>query len=191
MRAPDGIQTVKGRVLKILKSLYGLKQAARDWYDCMARGLAKLGFQSIPADPCIFVNGKGLIIGTWVNDLAIAGRTLSDVEEFKTEFGNIFKIKDLGELKKILDIKIYRNRLKRTLFLSQSVYIEKMLSDLKMKEDSHRSIRLPINEYDALVPAFHDSLRVDLKVYQQFIGSITYAMTTTRPDIAFAINKLA
>jgi hypothetical protein len=64
MSAPDGIQTVKRRILKVLKSLYGLKQAARDWYDCMARGLIRLDFQFIPADPCIFVNGKELIIGT-------------------------------------------------------------------------------------------------------------------------------
>jgi hypothetical protein len=66
-----------------------------------------------------------------------------------------------------------------------------MLSDLKMKENSHRPVKFPINGYDAFIPASHDSPRIDSKVYQQFVGNITYTMITTRPDIAFAINKLA
>jgi hypothetical protein len=73
----------------------------------MARGLIRLDFQSISADLCIFVNGKGLIIGTWIDDLIITGRNLSDIKKFKTEFGKIFKIKNLEKLKKILSIKIY------------------------------------------------------------------------------------
>jgi Reverse transcriptase (RNA-dependent DNA polymerase) len=64
MIPPDGVRITKGRVLRILKSLYGLKQAARDWYNCLSEGLAKLGFKAIPADLYIFVNGKGMIIGT-------------------------------------------------------------------------------------------------------------------------------
>jgi hypothetical protein len=66
-----------------------------------------------------------------------------------------------------------------------------MLSDLKIKEDSHRPVKFPINEYDALIPVSHDSPRIDFKVYQQFIGNIIYTMIIIRPDIAFAINKLA
>jgi hypothetical protein len=66
-----------------------------------------------------------------------------------------------------------------------------MLSDLKMKENLHRPVKFPINGYNAFIPASHDSPQIDPKVYQQFIGNITYAMTTTRPDITFAINKLA
>ncbi len=94
-------------------------------------------------------------------------------------------------MKKILGIKIRRNRSERTLFLNQSAYIEKMLSDLKMEQDSHRPVKLPINGYDTLVPASYDNGRVDPRIYQQFIGSITYVITVIRPDIIFATNKLA
>lgn len=191
MSPPDGIRTAKGRVLKILKSLYGLKQAARDWYNCLSEGLLQLGFQPTPADPCIFTNGKGIIIGTWVDDLAIAGPNLPEIIEFKRAFGQIFKIKDLGEMKKILGIKITRNRRERTLFLSQEAYIDKIISDLKMEQDSHKAVTFPISGYEALVPATEMDERVNVKVYQQFIGSVTYAMTISRPDIAFTTNKLA
>jgi hypothetical protein len=60
-----------------------------------------------------------------------------------------------------------------------------------MKQDSHKPVKQPINGYDALIPAFKTDERADLKIYQQFIKSITYAITTIRPDIAFAVNKLA
>jgi len=132
-----------------------------------------------------------MIIGTWVDDLAIAGPNLSEIVEFKRAFGQIFKIKDLGEMKKILGIKITRNRRERTLFLSQEAYIDKMISDLKMEQDSHRAVTFPIGGYEALVPASEMDERVDVKVYQQYIGSVTYAMTALRPDTAFATNKLA
>jgi hypothetical protein len=94
-------------------------------------------------------------------------------------------------MKKILGIKITRNRRERTLFISQEAYIDKMISDLKIKQDSHRAVTFPIGRYKALMPASKMDERVDVKIYQQFIGSITYSMTTLRPDIAFATNKLA
>jgi hypothetical protein len=76
----------------------------------MTRGLIRLDFQFISIDPYIFVNGKGLIIGTWIDDLAITDYNLSDIKKFKTEFDKIFKIKNLKKLKKILNIKIRWNR---------------------------------------------------------------------------------
>jgi len=107
-----------------------------------------------------------MIIGTWVDDLAIVGPNLSEIVEFKRAFGQIFKIKNLGEMKKILDIKITRNRRERTLFLSQETYIDKMISDLKMEQDSHRAVTFPIGGYEALVSASEMDERVDVKVYQ-------------------------
>jgi hypothetical protein len=94
-------------------------------------------------------------------------------------------------MKKILNIKITRNRPNRIIFLNQSSYISKIVSNLKMKQDSHRSVKQLINEYDALIPTSETDERADLKIYQQFIKSIIYAIITIRPDIAFAVNKLA
>jgi hypothetical protein len=59
-----------------------------------------------------------MIIKTWINDLTIIDPNLSEIIKFKKAFGEIFKIKDLGEMKKILNIKITRNRRKRTLFFN-------------------------------------------------------------------------
>lgn len=191
MRPPEGVEIARGNVLRVLKSLYGLKQAARDWYNCLCSALRKLGFESIPSDPCIFVNHKGIVIGTWVDDLVIAGPNILDIKDFKEKLAEIFKIKDLGEIKKILGLKVTRDRRSRVLYLDQTSYIDKMLNDLQMRHEPHHPVHIPINGYDALVPAILDDERVPDKVYRQFIGSITYVMANTRPDIAFATNKLA
>jgi TnpA family transposase len=59
-----------------------------------------------------------MIINIWVNDLAIVRPDLSQVKKFKKDFEYIFKIKDLGEIKKILNIKITRNRFNRIIFFN-------------------------------------------------------------------------
>jgi hypothetical protein len=94
-------------------------------------------------------------------------------------------------MKKILSIKITRNRSDRIIFLNQSSYILKIVSDLKMKQELHRAVKQPINGYDAFIPALKTDERADLKVYQKFIGSVTYAIIIIRPDVIFAVNKLA
>ena len=68
---PEGVRTAKGRVLRILKSLYGLKQVAQNWYNCLIEGLLKLGFRLIPLDPYIFVNGKKIIIRIYSPQLCV------------------------------------------------------------------------------------------------------------------------
>jgi hypothetical protein len=65
-----------------------------------------------------------------------------------------------------------------------------MVSDLKMEQDSYKAITFLINKYKALVSASERDERVNVKIYQQYIGSVTYAMTILRSNIAFAINKL-
>ena len=57
-----------------------------------------MGFQLTPSDPCIFINGKGMILDTQVNDLAIIAREPSIINDFKRDFARIFKIKDLEEI---------------------------------------------------------------------------------------------
>jgi hypothetical protein len=71
----------------------------------------------------------------------IIGPDLSAIKKFKENFERIFKIKNLREIKKILNIKIIRNRSNRTIFLNQLSYISKIVSDLKMKQDSHKSVK--------------------------------------------------
>lgn len=59
VKTPPGIETVEGNTWLLNKSLYGLKQSGKKWYDCLARILKSLGFSATPEDHCFFVR-KGL-----------------------------------------------------------------------------------------------------------------------------------
>ena len=64
MQAPPGYESDPRIVKKLLKSLYGLKQAGRCWYDTLTHALKSLGFRASMADPGVFiacVNGHILI----------------------------------------------------------------------------------------------------------------------------------
>ena len=192
MSPPPGLDLAPGRKLHILRSLYGLKQAARDWHERCVKELAKLGFRQCPADPCLLLNSdRGILLLVYVDDIGIATRSLNDVYWFKKEFAKIFKIKDLGEMKKILGIKITRVRKNRSLRMDQSHYLEEVLDRLNMRPDKHSPTELPLNGYDCLRPAGHNDERIDQRYYQQAIGSIMYAAIHTRPDIAFTIGRLS
>jgi hypothetical protein len=97
MFPPPGVDIPPGKVFKILKSLYGLKQAARDWNQLYVQKLKKLGFTRSEVDPCLLIHDrKGIMILTWVDDIPIASSSLDNINWFKEEFGKVFKIKDLG-----------------------------------------------------------------------------------------------
>jgi hypothetical protein len=60
-----------------------------------------------------------------------------------------------------------------------------------MKQESYRAVKQPINGYDAFIPISEMDKRADPKIYQKFIESVTYAITIIRPNVIFAVNKLA
>lgn len=66
--------------------VYGLKQAARDWYNLCASVLREMGFGPLPSEPCVFRKRTGMVVGLYVDDLVIAARTLDGYQEFKSTF---------------------------------------------------------------------------------------------------------
>lgn len=186
MAAPPEVNVAPGCVLRILRSLYGLKQAARDWYERCVTELVKLGFHQSNADPCLLIHtAKDIMLLLYVDDIVIASAKLTNVLWFKKALADVFKVKDLGETQKILGIQVTRNRKRKTLRLDQTHYVDKVLRDLHMRTDKHKATGTPLNGYDALRPAGPTDQRIDPWQYQQAIGSLMYAAIHTRPDITF------
>ena len=63
----------------------------------------------------------------FVDDILIVSPLVILIKWFKEEFTTYYKVKDLKETKRILGIRIRRNRAKRMMYLDQEAYIEKML----------------------------------------------------------------
>ena len=114
MAAPEGVDCPRGKVLRVFRSLYGLKQAARDWHEKLIKALLGMGFRQCAADPCFLIHDeRGILLLVYVDDICVAADSITQVNWFKSSFKRLFKVKDLGEMEKILGVKVTRNRSKR------------------------------------------------------------------------------
>jgi hypothetical protein len=132
MDQPEGF-VVKGQermVCKLVKSLYRLKQAPKQWHDKFDRTLTSVGFVTNEADKCVYYRyggGEGVILCLYVDDILIFGTSLGVIKEVKYFLSQKFEMKDLGEANVILNIKLIKGQ-NGGVTLSQTHYVEKMLS---------------------------------------------------------------
>ena len=109
MKVPSELQQYFGKYVQILKSLYGLKQAARMWYLLVSDFLKEIGFSPMAVDPTVFRHtGIGVIIGVHVDDFMLTGEDEVAIEKVKEQLKGRFEMKDLGEAESILGIRIQK-----------------------------------------------------------------------------------
>ena len=123
MRQPEGheVPGKEDHVCRLKKSLYGLKQAGRVWYERIHSEFIVMGFIRLNNDPCIYVKRSKefvIIIGLYVDDLVLTSNSLSQLQATKRHLSKQFEMKDLGEARFILGIKIHRDRANRKLTIS-------------------------------------------------------------------------
>ncbi|KAI0993721.1 hypothetical protein K3495_g14463 [Podosphaera aphanis] len=191
--APLGVEVRPDNVLQLLRSLYGLKQAARDWNLLMKTELLRWGFDQSLADPCMFThNIKPMILLVYVDDIVAVAKSQENITWFYNQLSARFNAKNLGEIHKILGIRITRDRKSRTIYLDQTEYIRSVLNKFGMMgSEKHHKVTTPVVGYNSLGPSMDNDKRIDIKEYQQAIGSLMFAMIMTRPDIAFVMGKLS
>ena len=126
-----------------------------------------------------------------VGDILLIGNDIPMMQSIKTWLSNKFSTKDLGEAPYILDIKIYRNRSKRMLGLSQSWYIDLILKRFNMEANKRgylpasHGIRLSKKMCPKIL---EERMRMNEILYALAMGSIMYAMLCTRLDVAYALD---
>ena len=96
---PSGFEKIdparKKLACRLNKSIYGLKQAARNWYEELANFLIRQNFMRSKNDHCFFSKyemGKKLFVLSWVDDLVVAGSSLEAIEELKKTLETKFKM---------------------------------------------------------------------------------------------------
>nr|GEY70453.1 retrotransposon protein, putative, Ty1-copia subclass [Tanacetum cinerariifolium] len=197
MEQPEGFVNPKypNRVCKLKRSIYGLKQASRQWNKRFDDEIKKFGFTQNRDEPCVYIKASGSNITfliLYVDDILIMGNSIPMLQSVKTYRGKYFAMKDLSEAAYILGIKIYRDRSKRLIGLCQSAYIEKILKLYCMENSKRGSI--PMQEKIKLSKSQGASTPAELKrmqnvPYASAVGSIMYAVRCTRLDVAFAQNE--
>jgi hypothetical protein len=191
MEMPEGF-AIPGMVCKLKKSLYGLKQSPRNWYLLVSAFIRdELGFRACVSDPCLYhkrsKSGQLLLLFLFVDDMQFAfdAKDEKEFEEHHAALRRRFNITSLGESKFMLGMRIVRRRAEKTITLDQELYITKALEKFGLAQC--RPARTPATAADVREGC---SQPTDVKLYQEKVGTLLYAAISTRPDIAFAVNRL-
>jgi hypothetical protein len=147
---------------RLNKSIYGLKQASRQWYLKFHEKIKSFGFHENIEDNCVyakFKNGKFIFLILYVDDILLASSDVSLLLEMKKFLSSHFDMKDLGDASYVLGIEIHRDRKNGILGLSQNAYLEKVLKKYNMhksnatpapivKGDRFGNFQCPRNQYE-------------------------------------------
>ena len=183
-------------VCRLKKSIYGLKQASRQWYLKFHSVVASYGFVENKVDQCIYckVSGRKFIfLILYVDDILLASSDLGLLHETKRMLSNNFDMKDLGEASFVLGIEIHRNRSCRLMGLSQRTYVDRILERFNMQQCKPGIAPVCKGDKLSLSQCPHSDIeKAQMKnvPYASALGSIMYAQVCTRPDIAFATGLL-
>ena len=189
-----GTSERSGKVVKLLKSLYGLRQAPKLWYGHLASALQRMGFKRSRTTDCLFSRVKKtetVHLLVYVDDLLMVG-TETAVSRVKQELARRFTTSDLGECTHFLGIKVERRT--NGLFLSQKAYAERIVEKAGMEDAKVANTPLPLShplyeERTGTSDAEREFMR--RAPYRQLLGSLLFLATRTRPDIATAVSMLA
>ena len=206
---PKGIDKTK-HLLKLNKSLYGIKQAPKGWYDtCSDECKNKLKLSACVHDPCVLVKEsatKRLIFTTiYVDDITFGFSThdRNEAEQCKTLLKQRFELTDTGEATHLLGMRIQRDKDSIGFYnmrIDVEAHIIKLLSMVKGEINEHlHKTPLPsgarVTKNDSPqndVDRNAASNRTNLKSieFPQAVGILLYISLAARPDISFAVQQL-
>src|SRR6187200_2481803 len=196
MMQPEGFVDPENadKVCRLQRSIYGLVQASRSWNIRFNDVIKAFGFIQTWGEACIYKKVSGSSVAfliLYVDDILLMGNDIEFLDSVKGYLNKSFSMKDLGEAAFVLGIKIYRDRSRRLIGLSQSTYLDKVLKKFKM--DQSKKGFLPVLQGMRLSKAqspttAKDREKMSVIPYASAIGSIMYAMLCTRPDVNLAIS---
>jgi hypothetical protein len=199
MSQPDGF-IEKGKetmVCKLNRSIYGLKQASRQWYLLFDNAITSYGFSMTEGDHCIYSKIEGnkfVLLSLYVDDILIASNDFETLLKVKLWLSSKFDMKDMGEASYVLGVEIHRDRKNRILGLSQKAYLNSVLKKFSMEES--KSVAVPILKGIKLSEEMCAKTPEERKFmsnipYSSALGSLMYAMLFTRPDLCYAVGILS
>jgi len=188
----EGLST-NGKVLKLKKSLYGLKQASRNWNSTIDNYLKSNGFKRSMVDNCLYsrVNGDSFeLILVYVDDLLIVASNLNRINDIKIIMKERFRMKDLGELSMFVGMEIDIKREQQKILITQNRYAERILKEFNMSESKVSTTPMESNSKLKDAASVNENELFDCE-YRKLVGSLLYLSTHTRPDIAEAVGCLS
>ena len=206
MHVPPGHPThdAKGRrlALRLNKSLYGLKQAGREWNKLLVSRLVEYGFTASAIDVCLFIrhrDGKLLMLLVWVDDIIIVDNHPPTRSSFIEWLTQQFSLEDRGELEWVLGMQVSRDRARRTISLSQEQYVADLLQKYSHLIEHSRTYTAPMDDKSPLTsdmspvpdsPEWH-AMASKRAEYMGLVGSYLWLANVTYYHLTFASSQLS
>ena len=183
---------------RLVKGLYGLKQAGRGWYQEMSQVLVKdLGFTRSAVDHSVFFrrsSNEHTIIAVATDDMAVTSKRAEDITRFKADIQRYWEITDNGPIRWFLGFQISCDRTARTISINQSAYIQAMVDKFRLTNSA--PVATPM--VTGATFSTSDSPSTPTQVahmhgipYAEAIGSVLWPVIVSRPDAAFAVSTLS
>jgi hypothetical protein len=202
MQAPEGVNVGSGVVLRLIKALYGMKQAPREWNSNISTFIISQGFRQLKKDTCVFVKtsktGRRIMIGLFVDDMLVIYHhdDAHEWNEMKTQLMQQYDVNDLGEASHILGMHI--THIQQCTYIDQQRYVIDKLSEFNMSHcggllTPEKTVSVNAQKRQAeeeQEKKKDEETAVNEKEYMQKVGSLLYACKATRPDIEHATNML-
>lgn len=177
-------------VYRLRKTLYGLRQSPREWWLLLKDTLSRLQWIPTLTDQCVFFRDKPTgreYLAVYVDDLIVLCPNPEAVQTAKQELMACFKAKDLGELSFVLGIKVSRNRPDKTIILDQESALTNYLDRFQITGSATTPGFWSLPSPTAL----SEAPILSIPELQSRVGALLHIGLHTRPDILYAVNKLA
>jgi hypothetical protein len=193
MELPQGIFTAtvnsKDHVLKLLKNIYGQKQAGQVWNSYLVDKLTSLGFTASLIDDCVFFCGD-IIFMVYVDDSIFLGNNDDQLTEAIQEIQSLgLNIEDQGHPANYVGINICMLKDSSYKF-TQCSLINLIIQDVGL--DNAKGVKPVPAKVSLRLHAAKDETPFDLNFnYRSAVGKLNYLTQTTRPDIMYATHQIA
>ena len=179
------------KVYKLLKNLYGLKDAGKTWFDFLKKGLLSRGCQQSAIDTCLFTK-DGIVLIVYVDDAILISpdKSLIDAEIKSLQEGYV--LTDDGDLQDYLGTR-FTQHADGSVELSQPRMVSRILAMVGLDSDSERvkthdtpacDTRLLDNDPNGLP-------RMGTWKYRSVVGALSYLQAMVRPDITMSVQQCA
>jgi hypothetical protein len=188
MAQPPGFESKGEYVCHLKKSIYGLKQSPRAWFDKFSKAVVSHGMTRSQADHSVFFKKTKtgiVILVVYVDDIVITGSDKEGIQILINHLSLSFLTKYLGKLRYFLGIEVARS--KAGISLSQRKYTLDILQDTGYL--GSKPVATPMESNLKLMPDEGEFID-DPDTYRRLVGKLIY-LTITRPDISYAVSVVS
>ena len=201
MEIPSGYKEVyqeaeKGTVLKLQMAMYGLVQAARQWFKCLSDVLISLGFKPCESDPCLMyrVNENGLcIILMYVDDNLIVGSNKA-IAQVTEEIKNVFSVTVSPEATEYLGCEIHVAKNHTCGWIGQPHLYKNLEQKFGNIVKTQRMTETPSTPGFHVVRNIPNAVYITdekQKLYRSGVGMLLYLVKHSRPDLSNGTRELS